>query len=106
MQLDRVQQRLTDKKITLKYTEKAISLLGSLGYDPAYGARPVKRVIQNYVENEISKSILRGDFNQDDVILLDTEVRSSDSQEGFVFRKLPARLGSFPEESEKAVGVA
>jgi ATP-dependent Clp protease ATP-binding subunit ClpB len=102
-----VQQRLTDRKITLKYTDKAVSLLGSLGYNPAYGARPVKRVIQSYVENEISKSILRGDFNQDDVILLDTEVRSSDSQEVFVLRKSPAPVGSSPEKSEKTVaGVA
>ncbi|KAH7425199.1 hypothetical protein KP509_11G043800 [Ceratopteris richardii] len=93
LQLERVQQRLTDKKITLNYTDKAIAFLGSLGYDPAYGARPVKRVIQQYVENELAKCILRGDFDSDTNILLDTEVRSSEHerapQEVLVFRQLP-----------------
>lgn len=103
LQLERVQHRLIDKKISLSYTEKAVTLLGNLGYDPAYGARPVKRVIQYHVENELSKSILRGDFSQDDTVLLDTEVtpvgRGHASREVLVFRKLP-RLESSPEEGE------
>lgn len=103
LQLERVQQRLNDKKIILKYTDKAVKLLGSLGYDPLYGARPVKRVIQTYVENELAKGILRGDFNPEEVILLDTEIRMLDHvqlpQEKFVFRKLP-RLESPLEEGD------
>ncbi|MCO5575035.1 hypothetical protein L7F22_028832 [Adiantum nelumboides] len=103
LQLERVQQRMVEKKIRLKCTEKAVNLLGSLGYDPAYGARPVKRVIQQYVENELSKGILRGEFGQDDVAMLDTEVRIMDRgrapQEVFVLRKLP-RLENSPEEGE------
>lgn len=100
LQLERVQHRLIEKKISLRYTEKAVTLLGNLGYDPAYGARPVKRVIQHYVENELSKLILRGDFSQDDVVLLDTEVkpvgRGHAPKEVLVFQKQP-RLEIFPE---------
>lgn len=45
--------------------------LGSLGFDPNYGARPVKRVIQQTVENEIALSVLKGDFKEDDTVLVD-----------------------------------
>lgn len=100
LQLERVQHRLIEKNLSLRYTEKAVTLLGNLGYDPAYGARPVKRVIQHYVENELSKLILREDFSQDDDVLLDTEVkpvgRGHAPKEVLVFRKLP-RLEIFPE---------
>ena len=58
----------------IQVSDAAIELLGSLGYDPNYGARPVKRVIQQHVENEIAKGILRGDFKEEDTILVDTEV--------------------------------
>lgn len=74
MQLDRVQKRLVDKKITLNVSESAIQLLGSMGYDPNYGARPVKRVIQQSIENELAKGILKGEFKEDDVILVDTDL--------------------------------
>ncbi|KAL2634924.1 hypothetical protein R1flu_006403 [Riccia fluitans] len=74
LQLDRVQKRLSEKKITIKVSESAIQLLGSMGYDPNYGARPVKRVIQQSVENELAKGILRGDFREDDVVLVDTDL--------------------------------
>ncbi|CAI5471240.1 unnamed protein product [Closterium sp. Yama58-4] len=64
LQLARVQQRLKDRKIRLHVTDAAVDHLGHLGYDPAYGARPVKRVIQHEVENELAKGILRGDFGR------------------------------------------
>ncbi|KAG6543345.1 hypothetical protein Mapa_015259 [Marchantia paleacea] len=74
LQLDRVQKRLVDKKITLNVSDSAIQLLGSMGYDPNYGARPVKRVIQQSIENELAKGILKGEFKEDDVILVDTDL--------------------------------
>lgn len=72
--MDRVQKRLDSKKITLEVSDTAIQLLANMGYDPNYGARPVKRVIQQSVENELAKGILRGDFKEDDKILVDTAV--------------------------------
>ncbi|KAG2384083.1 Chaperone protein [Vigna angularis] len=74
LQLERVQKRIADRKMKIQVTEAAIQLLGSLGYDPNYGARPVKRVIQQNVENELAKGILRGEFRDEDTILVDTEV--------------------------------
>lgn len=88
LQLDRVKDRLKQKKIELRYTEEAIDILGKLGFDPNYGARPVKRVIQQMVENEIAMGILRGDFNEDDVIIVDA---SSSAKDGVHVRKLESQ---------------
>jgi ATP-dependent Clp protease ATP-binding subunit ClpB len=73
LQLQRVQQRLQDRKITLKVTDSAVHLLAEMGYDPNYGARPVKRVIMRFIENEIAHGLLKGDFKQGDVIFVDTD---------------------------------
>lgn len=77
IQLHRVKERLKQKKIDLQYTEEAIDLLGTLGFDPNFGARPVKRVIQQMVENEIAMGVLRGDFGEEDAILVDADVSLS-----------------------------
>lgn len=76
----------------IQVNDAAVQLLGSLGYDPNYGARPVKRVIQQYVENELAKGILRGEFKEEDTILVDTEVTAFFNgqlpQQKLVFRTL------------------
>jgi ATP-dependent Clp protease ATP-binding subunit ClpB len=69
--LNRVKNRLKQQKIHLQYTPEVVELLGSLGFDPNYGARPVKRVIQQMVENEIALGVLKGDFKEDDTVLVD-----------------------------------
>jgi len=74
LQLERVQKRLKDRKINLQVSESAVHLLGSMGYDPNYGARPVKRVIQQSVENELARGILRGDYKEEDTVLVDTDL--------------------------------
>ncbi|KAK3212484.1 hypothetical protein Dsin_017190 [Dipteronia sinensis] len=76
LQLERVQKRIADQKMKIQVSDAAVQLLGSLGYDPNYGARPVKRVIQQNVENELAKGILRGEFKDEDTILIDTEVKA------------------------------
>ncbi|MBA0875625.1 hypothetical protein Goshw_009893 [Gossypium schwendimanii] len=92
LQLERVQNRIADRKIKLQVTDSAIQLLGNLGYDPNYGARPVKRVIQQNVENELAKGILRGEFKDEDTILVDTELTAFANgqlpQQKLVFKKL------------------
>ncbi|KAD3641542.1 hypothetical protein R6Q59_004161 [Mikania micrantha] len=90
IQLTRVKDRLKQKKIDLRYTKEATDLLGKLGFDPNFGARPVKRVIQQLVENEISMGILRGDFKEDDTIIVDTSAAVKD---GVHIRKLERQLG-------------
>ena len=59
-QLERVQQRLEDRKINITFDDSAIDFLSEKGYDPLFGARPIKRAIQNYVENPLAKAILEG----------------------------------------------
>lgn len=86
-----MQQRLKDRKIVLKVTDSAVQLLGNLGYDPNYGARPVKRVIQHYVENELAKGILRGSFKEEDVVLVDVDESEPDgvpSQQKLTFKRM------------------
>ncbi|KAJ6849754.1 chaperone protein ClpB3, mitochondrial [Iris pallida] len=92
IQLNRVKERLKQKKIDLHFTQEAVDLLGTLGFDPNYGARPVKRVIQQMVENEIALGVLRGDFGEDDSILVDVtpSSRANDMspQKTIVIKKL------------------
>ncbi|MDM7325900.1 MAG: ATP-dependent chaperone ClpB [Thermosynechococcus sp. Uc] len=71
LQVQRLQERLSDRQITLSLTEKAIDFLAEVGYDPVYGARPLKRAIQKQLETPIAKAILRGDFFDGDTILVD-----------------------------------
>jgi len=62
LQLERVKARLLDRRIYLTFTEDALDLISQEGYDPSFGARPVKRAIQNLVENPLAKEILMGNF--------------------------------------------
>ncbi|RAL52795.1 hypothetical protein DM860_007563 [Cuscuta australis] len=73
IQVNRVKERLKQKKIELHYTEEALSFLSTMGFDPNFGARPVKRVIQQMVENEVALGVLKGDFKEDDSILVDVD---------------------------------
>ena len=63
---------LAKQQITLDATEEAIDYIAKLGYDPQYGARPVKRVIQKEILNNLSKDILSGKVAVDSIILLDS----------------------------------
>jgi ATP-dependent Clp protease ATP-binding subunit ClpB len=73
LQVERVIERLRDRKMSLKLSDSAISFLAEVGYDPVYGARPLKRSIQRELETQIAKSILRGDFTNGDTIFVDVE---------------------------------
>ncbi|MGY5850242.1 ATP-dependent chaperone ClpB [Salegentibacter sp. F14] len=71
LQLKGVRKMLSQQNITLDATPEAISYLANRGFDPQYGARPVKRVIQREVLNKLSKEILAGNIHTDSIILLD-----------------------------------
>ncbi|NOZ53103.1 MAG: ATP-dependent chaperone ClpB [Gammaproteobacteria bacterium] len=66
-------QRLTERHMELKITDAALDILGEAGFDPVYGARPLKRAIQNGVENELAQQILAGKFVPGDVIEVDVK---------------------------------
>jgi ATP-dependent Clp protease ATP-binding subunit ClpB len=71
LQLKGVTKILAQQGITFDATQEAVSYLAEKGYNPEYGARPVKRVIQKEVLNELSKEILSGKISTDSIILLD-----------------------------------
>jgi ATP-dependent Clp protease ATP-binding subunit ClpB len=66
-----VSRRLVESGITLELTDAALTLLAREGYDPAYGARPLRRVIQRRVENPLARRILAGEFGQGDTVRID-----------------------------------
>ncbi len=71
LQLNHLRSRLADRKIGLEVTAAAREQLAELGYDPVYGARPLKRVIQREVQNPVAVKILEGAFGEDDTVLVD-----------------------------------
>lgn len=73
IQLDSTARLLQVNGIELRYTPAAVEWIGKEGYDPEFGARPVRRVIQHVVLNELSKSILSGAVDRSSVITLDVE---------------------------------
>ncbi|MCT7966394.1 ATP-dependent chaperone ClpB [Laspinema sp. D1] len=86
LQVERVIERLRDRKMSLKLSDSAVSFLAEVGYDPVYGARPLKRSIQRELETQIAKSILRGDFTNGDTIFVDVE------NERLAFKRLASDL--------------
>ena len=61
IQVGRVQKLLADRKVTLELSDAARAWLGRVGYDPVYGARPLKRAVQKYLQDLLADAILRGD---------------------------------------------
>jgi len=66
-----LQQRLAERKLSIELTEKAKAWLAKEGYDPTFGARPLRRVIERYVENPLSSKLLRGEFKEGDTVKVD-----------------------------------
>src|SRR3546814_9797466 len=71
IQVDRVQTLLKDRKIRLELTDAARNWLGRVGYDPVYGARPLKRAVQKYLQDPLADLILRGNAPDGSVIRVD-----------------------------------
>jgi ATP-dependent Clp protease ATP-binding subunit ClpB len=76
IQLGRLRQRLADKRIEIELTEAAKGHLVRVGYEPQYGARPLKRVIQKELETELAKQLLRGTVKEGQKIRVDFDQRS------------------------------
>ena len=68
LQIDQLNMRLKDKKIQIHLDEKAMNFLAENGFDPVFGARPLKRAIQQYIENPLSIQILKGEIRNNDII--------------------------------------
>jgi ATP-dependent Clp protease ATP-binding subunit ClpB len=86
LQVKRLADRLADRKMSLHLSDAALDFLAEVGYDPVFGARPLKRAIQRELETQIAKAILRGEFHDGDTIYVDIE------NERLAFKRLPAEL--------------
>lgn len=86
LQVERLKGRLANRKMSLKLADVALDFLAEVGYDPVFGARPLKRAIQRELETQIAKSILRGDFNDGDTIFVDVQ------NERLSFQRLSSEL--------------
>ena len=73
IQLGHLQKRLADAELTLELSDKAMELLGNTGFDPVYGARPLKRAIQQHLENPLAQKILAGEFEPGTTIKADVK---------------------------------
>ncbi|HMA42529.1 MAG TPA: AAA family ATPase, partial [Gemmatimonadales bacterium] len=71
LQIERVRQLVRDRKLTLEVTPAAKALIATEGYDPVYGARPLKRAIQRLLQNPLAMAVLEGEYNEGDTIMVD-----------------------------------
>ena len=81
VQMRHLKKRLADRRITLTITPPALKQIADEGYDPAFGARPLKRVIQQRIENPVARKILEGEFVEGDAVLIDADA----GMQGFIF---------------------
>jgi ATP-dependent Clp protease ATP-binding subunit ClpB len=73
IQLQLLRDRLNDRDLSLELSDAAISKLVDIGYDPVFGARPLKRAIQRWIENPLAQDILSGKFMPGDTIVADVD---------------------------------
>ena len=92
LELKKVAERLKDRAITLTATEAALEKLTEKGYDPDMGARPLRRVIQLDIEDQLSDDLLSGKFKDGEAIVVDV-----DAEGGFFLRKTDEKLPEVPE---------
>jgi len=105
LQSKRVEDRLTAKKIRMQLTEGALDFIAARGYDPLYGARPVKRAVQRELETPLAKAILRGDIKEEDTVIVEAEggaeathltLRRAGEPE-VAYAAVPSSYNSYPE---------
>jgi len=89
LQMQEVHNRLEEHGLKVQLTTTARDWLAQVGYDPAFGARPLRRALQKYVESPLSVSLLSGEYAQGDIILVDVQ------DEAIVFNK------TSPSEAEQ-----
>ena len=95
LEIDKVASRLVEHAISLEVTEEAVNLISDLGYDPDMGARPLRRVIQQKIEEPLSDALLSGKFEIGDTVIVDIEP-TEDGEPEFVL--LPSENKDEPEE--------
>ncbi|MDO9477781.1 MAG: type VI secretion system ATPase TssH, partial [Pseudohongiella sp.] len=87
IQIASLNKRLQYNDLSIEVSEAVLDKVAALGYDPIYGARPLRRAVQNWIENPLAQKVIGGDYNPGDRIVVDV------SEDGFQFGKREA--GSF-----------
>jgi ATP-dependent Clp protease ATP-binding subunit ClpB len=100
IQAARVAKRLVDKKMTLDLRDSAVDFLANKGFDPVYGARPVKRAVQRDLETVLAKAMLRGEFNEGDTVVVEADDR------GLVLSRGQVQNSLASGDAMQAAGVA
>jgi ATP-dependent Clp protease ATP-binding subunit ClpB len=98
IQVDRLAGRVRERGIEIELTDKARELLGNLGFDPTYGARPLKRVIQKQLVDKLALRLLEGEFAEGDTVAVDAK----DGE--LVFAKAEPAKAPSPTKERAAVG--
>ena len=93
--LKKVRKNLDAQDLSIEFSESAMNLLAELGYEPEFGARPLKRVIQREVINPLSKAVLSGDFSVGETIYVGTDAK------GFTFTEKPTGSSDTPKVDKK-----
>jgi ATP-dependent Clp protease ATP-binding subunit ClpB len=83
IQINNLNKVLSDHKIQIQLTEKAKDFLADKGFDPDFGARPLKRAIQTHIQDTLSLKLLEGDFNENDIVEIDINRQNS-----LIFKKI------------------
>jgi ATP-dependent Clp protease ATP-binding subunit ClpB len=104
IQLRRLQVRLDERHLTLQLTEAAREYLAAAGYDPSYGARPLKRLIQKEIETPLGRLILKGEVKDGDLVTVDKELKADALK--FNVQRLSAEQENATGESESSASAA
>ena len=86
LQTQYLEERLSEQKLSLKLSQEALDFLAEVGYDPVYGARPLKRAVQRYLETPIAQALLRGEYSEGDTLFADV------ADERLTFKRLPREM--------------
>lgn len=108
LELDKVRQRLVEKNLELAITPEGADLLVKLGYNPEMGARPLRRVIQEKIENQLSDAVLSGRFTAGDVVLVDASPGEDEKEDEIILIKGDPELAGKrfqPDEENEPVVV-
>jgi ATP-dependent Clp protease ATP-binding subunit ClpC len=108
LELDKVRERLVEKNLQLEVTPEGIELLVNMGYNPEMGARPLRRVIQEKIENQLSDAVLSGNFSKGDIVLVEAAPGEDDAEDEIILTKGdPAIYGKpfLAEEEDEPVAV-
>jgi ATP-dependent Clp protease ATP-binding subunit ClpC len=108
LELNKLRERLVERNMRLEITPEGVDLLVKLGYNPEMGARPLRRVIQEKIENQLSDAVLSGDFKAGDIVLVTANLDAGEEEGEIVLEKGdPAIYGEsfLPDEEDEPIAV-